>query len=167
MLRYGLIAALALNLLGCSDEGPARDSAVSQDVVQGKDMAADQPVVTPDKGQPDQPLTADKGIKPDTSAGTTLSATNHIKGWGKKWCFTSGCHSKPLKGHTQTKEQSCAACHGGNGACDPNGANSTKKNHTKGLTCISSGCHSTLHGYTQNADCVACHLANAGLQDCP
>lgn len=163
------VVALVAGSMSCSEEArpqtdAAADAAVGKDASGGKDTSGDGPAVAdiglPDRGPPDQ------GPKPDTSSVTVLTATNHAKGWGDKWCFTSGCHGQPPKGHTQSTVQSCAACHGGNGACDPNGSHSGRKTHSKSQSCISGACHMELHGFKKNADCAACHFAAAGLKSC-
>jgi hypothetical protein len=165
--RIGLFlvgAALLGWCVGCGDDSePAKPDAkvgdsfvVSNDSVPGKDQAP------ADTAQPDQ-ATADGPLGP-----TILSSTNHVMGWKKIECFQAGCHVSPLANHTATKPVECAICHGGNGACDPNGTNSTKKDHTNTLSCDDTLCHATgAHGFTANADCVACHFASAGLSDCP
>ena len=71
-----------------------------------------------------------------------------------------GCHALPVEGHAEDTAQACAACHGGNGACDPNGRYSTRI-HMHTDTCTE--CHGTRHAYAADADCAAGHFAASGL----
>lgn len=73
------------------------------------------------------------------------------------------CHTLPVSGHTATAPPQCAACHGGNGACDPNGRASVRR-HATTDACVS--CHPAHHGFTVNSECVACHFATAGTRAC-
>jgi len=156
-MRVFITASLILALTACSD-----DTSIKQD--SGADST-----VNADKG-----LDAPKGpdaIQPDSSTiKKLLTKTNHPKGYSKTNCAASGCHTLPVtKGsrtHTETKSPQCATCHGGNGSCDPDGINSGFKSHSKTMGCT--GCHSGKgHGYSSNSDCVSCHFAAAGLENCP
>lgn len=149
-------AALALLLLvGCSDDSGGSADAALPDLASA-DAAPDQAAA--DTTVPDQ------APGPDGPSPTILALGNHT-GWGEKECGKAGCHTLPVTDHTETSPPQCASCHGANGACDANGAYSTRKSHTKTDSCLS--CHAGMgHGYTQNADCAACHLAAAGTQDC-
>ena len=96
------------------------------------------------------------------AAQAPILASSHV-GWKSIHC--GSCHALPVADHTTTDTSECALCHGGNGACDPNGANSSKKNHSKTTGC---SCHGTMHSsFTKSADCVSCHFATVGLVDCP
>jgi hypothetical protein len=97
--------------------------------------------------------------------------TNAHPGWKRTDCLTSGCH--PYSTADKPPLYKCASCHGGNGACSPNGATSKKTDHTDTAACTSAGCHSTavVHPndttYTQDVQCVSCHFAKrGGTPDC-
>jgi hypothetical protein len=82
-------------------------------------------------------------------------------GWKSQEC--SFCHELPRPGHSATHPSECASCHGGNGACDPNGEGSARV-HASADSCT--GCHSSMHGFDQPSHCQACHFAFAGTDDC-
>jgi hypothetical protein len=164
-----VIVAIAL-VSACGDDGGSKpDSAVSPDQGQtdtntptpDSGPGSEQGTPTPDQGTP----TPDQGTPtPDGGGGTPKILTNSHTGWQKKDCST--CHTLPVQGHTTSNVWECAQCHGGNGACNPNGANSPKKNHTSSLSCPS--CHGTKHGQFNSANqCVSCHFASSGTIDCP
>ena len=156
---------LVLALVACRDDASSKDAAVDKSAatdqlsvdrpgtVDQKTTAADAVVV------PDKPATVDQA-KVDGAGAATLTST-HV-GWSKASCTGTGCHS--ASGHTGQSASTCAACHGGNGACNPNGPSSSFKTHSKTSTCTS--CHSAKHGFSAKADCVACHYASAGIADC-
>jgi len=75
------------------------------------------------------------------------------------------CHTLPVDGHTAILPSECAACHGGNGACNPNGPASARV-HDPADDCSSSSCHGDTHSFTE-IDCASCHFAAAGVDDCP
>jgi len=75
----------------------------------------------------------------------------------------SACHTLPVAGHTATIGSACAACHGANGACDPNGR-STVRRHAPTDNCVS--CHPAHHGFAANNDCASCHFAARGTRVC-
>lgn len=116
------------------------------------DVGASKDQGTPDQGTPDQAKSP-----PILTSGHT--------GYHQKQC--GNCHTLPRPNHTAMKVSECAACHGGNGACKPNGANSTKQNHKTTDNCV--GCHTGgRHGFKVNSDCVNCHLTpTQGMVDCP
>jgi len=83
-------------------------------------------------------------------------------GWKNQHCDL--CHTLPIAGHTETDTSACARCHGGNGACNPNGADSPRV-HDPADNCVS--CHSQQHSYTLASECASCHFASVGgLVDC-
>ena len=85
---------------------------------------------------------------------------------GYSHTLCSDCHSLPVENHVSTESHLCAECHGGNGACNPNGANSSKQDHSAdGTGCID--CHTEQHTYTTAESCIACHFASEGTVDCP
>jgi hypothetical protein len=166
--KWAPLAVLTLALgMGCSDDaGGGPDSSV--DFGGGADLAVDaskpDQAVTPDSGVPDGVATPDSTAQPDKGPVKMIVDNTHT-GWQKTQC--ASCHSLPVKGHTQDQSWQCAQCHGGNGACDPNGAGSSKKDHKAADSCTSS-CHSsTGHGYTAANQCTSCHLASQGVVDCP
>ncbi len=76
---------------GCSDDGSAADSKVSD---AGKDVAAADSKVTPDQGMatPDQGMaTPDQGTTTDAAQGVTLSG--QLQPLFTSRCATTGCHS--------------------------------------------------------------------------
>lgn len=165
--RTGLLlagAALLVCCVGCSDDTePSTDAKVTDSFVVSKDsVSGNDQTPQSDTAQPDQAI-ADGPPQP-----AILSETNHLLGWKKIECFQAECHVSPLANHTATKPVECVICHGGNGSCNPNGANSTKTDHNNTLNCGDTLCHALgAHEFTDNADCVACHFASAGLSDCP
>ncbi len=153
--------ALSLCLaLGCSDEASGgSDGAVDLGEV---DLAR------PDQGTPDGVGTLDTIPQLDEGSATPVLDKNHV-GWAKTEC--ASCHGLPpsvqQRDHSAfTESWQCASCHGANGACDANGANSNKKDHLPSNDCLS--CHAGAgHGYTAMNQCASCHLASAGMVDCP
>jgi len=94
----------------------------------------------------------------DESEAPILTASH--AGWRAPGC--AACHLLPESDHTQTEPSSCAACHGGNGACAPNGARSKKKDHDVAKSgCVT--CHGAKHNLT---GCASCHFASAGVISC-
>jgi hypothetical protein len=174
---------LAVLLIGCSDDTtPQRDLAApdkpaggEQIIAADKSGAGEQPAPTPDRPAtsfdkavpaPDKPVVkVEKGPATDNGGGNMILTAGH-SGWGKTACDT--CHKPlPLPKHTATTPPQCAQCHGGNGACNPNGPNSVKQNHTAAMSCTSLCHYGSKHGFSANADCVACHFAIAGTSNCP
>lgn len=81
---------------------------------------------------------------------------------GYKNQHCDSCHNLPEKGHTTSNHWECAACHGGNGACNPNG-NQSARSHQKTDDCVS--CHIASHNYSVSTQCAGCHFALVGLDD--
>ena len=81
---------------------------------------------------------------------------------GIKSAQCDACHALPVEDHAAVRSPECAACHGANGACDPNGLYSVRV-HVAADACT--GCHGLQHGHAADADCVACHFADRGLDD--
>lgn len=81
---------------------------------------------------------------------------------GYKNQHCDSCHSLPVEGHSTSDHWACAACHGGNGACNPNG-NQSARQHQKTDDCVS--CHISNHGYSVSTQCAGCHFAVVGLDD--
>ncbi|MFH2010358.1 MAG: hypothetical protein ABI333_27415 [bacterium] len=105
-------------------------------------------------------LFATAGCKEDEQA--PILSTGH-PGWSSQDC--DSCHNLPVEGHDVSDIWACAGCHGGNGACDPNGSNSPRT-HTADEDCTS--CHGEQHGFTASSQCASCHFAAAGgVADCP
>ena len=115
--------------------------------------------------------TTTKATNVTTSTGTSPTAKvldSVHTGWQQKQCGTAGCHPTLSTIHTVSSPCDCGACHGGNGACNPNGPVSGFKSHYYGSSCLS-GCHAghTTHGFTAEACCRSCHFASAGgIADC-
>jgi hypothetical protein len=81
---------------------------------------------------------------------------------GYKNQHCDSCHDLPVKGHSTSDHWECAGCHGGNGACNPNG-NQSARSHQKSDECLS--CHIANHGYSVALQCAGCHFAAVGLDD--
>ena len=81
-------------------------------------------------------------------------------GWKSATC--DSCHDLPVDDHTSVYAPDCAACHGGNGACDA--AAVVDVAHDPTLDCTA--CHGLRHDYSAAEDCTSCHFATAGLTDC-
>jgi len=96
------------------------------------------------------------GCEEEESA--TILDENHA-GWRVADC--AGCHKLPEEDHIETDPPACAQCHGGNGACAPDGANSKKKDHEQASACAS--CHGAKHKLSA---CASCHFASAGVIPC-
>lgn len=80
-------------------------------------------------------------------------------GWQDNNC--SKCHIIPVEGHdSDLTIPGCAACHGGNGACEPPAVQWHPVS-----TCIDN-CHGITHVYTLTSDCEKCHFASSGTVDC-
>jgi hypothetical protein len=161
MKRPAHVLAVALAIAACSDDAqpPAADK--GGPVVDKGTTSGDKGPTTGDKG----PTTGDKGPTAGDKgpAAPPILANNH-PGWKKTSCGQTGCHSLPVKGHTTSAIGECAKCHGGNGACNPNGPNSKKKDHTPTLDCTT--CHKSKHGFSSATDCQSCHYAAKGTSDC-
>jgi len=83
-------------------------------------------------------------------------------GWKNREC--DSCHSPlPVEGHETSHIPDCAASHGGNGACDPN-SDSSEQEHAETDDCIE--CHQDSHGFEAPSECISCHFATEGLDDC-
>jgi hypothetical protein len=98
--------------------------------------------------------------KPGPPGTPPVLASSH-PGTRNPRCAT--CHTLPVAGHTAIDVSQCAACHGGNGACNPNGR-STVRRHATSDDCVS--CHQQHHAFTKNSECVACHFAPQGTRMC-
>ena len=64
-------------------------------------------------------------------------------GWKNQSCDL--CHELPVEGHDASDPPECAACHGGNGACDPNADSSLRDHDATTDDCIV--CHQDNHGF--------------------
>ena len=162
-MRKSLFVCLGLVLAACSDNGgPVADKGPTPDT------ATTDKAPTADKGPTvDRPVSVDKAVVKDTGPDRQppkINGPTHT-GWRQFSCTGTGCHPATIPNHTATKAPECATCHGGNGACNPDGKNSTKQDHNATSTCMM--CHGTKHGYTVAKDCASCHFAKAGLLDCP
>jgi hypothetical protein len=152
-----------LLLVACSNTSSSPDTLPMKDAaVDGKtrDLVVDQIPVA------DLTATADRAVW----YGAQFLTSAH-PGWKRSDCLSASCH--PYASSDKLPVYKCATCHGGNGACNPNGASSGKKDHTASSTCTSSGCHDTaiVHPsattYTQDVQCVTCHFAKrGGTPDC-
>lgn len=90
-------------------------------------------------------------------------------GWKRTDCLT--CH--PYASNDPLPLYRCATCHGGNGACTPNGPSSGKQDHAPADSCTRTGCHETASThpdnttYTEDLQCTTCHFAErGGTPDC-
>jgi hypothetical protein len=159
-----IVALSALFAFGCDDDDddvPALDARMDAvvDMAPGDVAPADGPLDVP----PGEGLVIDGTVLEDAAVPTILGSSH--PGWQGTSCSGSGCHSLPVANHPAGLESpDCASCHGGNGACTPNGPNSGKQDHTAAMDCT--GCHPNQHGYTANTACTACHLAAEGTVDC-
>jgi len=155
-------------LVGCSDDVAAPQDGGQQDLVVADQQSSDQGPGT--DGTPDATagpdLAPSPDLGPDTGGGPPLLGKAHT-GYKKKNC--GSCHVLPIgvTGHPTTiKPPECASCHGGNGACKPNGTNSARKDHKASDNCLA--CHSGgKHGFKDKTDCKGCHIIpTAGRVDC-
>ncbi len=161
--RRPLTLLLILALAACSDDTSSGKDA-GGDGSSALDLALDSgghDTLPPDSTPPDQ-------LQPDSSTIQHLLTSANHPGYGQTSCTGAKCHTLPVQStkrtHTETRSPQCTACHGGNGACDPNGINSGYTKHTSGLNCT--GCHGSRHGYSSRSDCVSCHFAAGGLEQC-
>jgi hypothetical protein len=99
------------------------------------------------------------GCKSEEEHGARILGDWHL-GYKNQHC--DSCHNLPVQGHTTSDHWECAACHGGNGACNPDGNQSTRQ-HQKTDECLH--CHIANHGYSEAAQCAGCHFAVLGLDD--
>ena len=161
---------LALLLVACSSDGsPSRDA-----VAPAKDAADSR---TTEDAAVERSRVGDLTITVDAVAsdravwyGAQFLGNAH-PGWKRTDCLTAGCH--PYASSDQPPVYKCATCHGGNGACNPNGASSGKKDHAAESACTSAGCHAAAIAhpnnttYAQDVQCVTCHFAKrGGTPDC-
>ena len=82
-------------------------------------------------------------------------------GWKSQHC--DSCHTLPIEDHETSNIPDCNACHGANGACDPN-SDSSEREHAMTDNCVL--CHQNRHGFDTASDCISCHFASKGLDDC-
>jgi hypothetical protein len=162
-MRTFILVCLGAMLAACGSDNPAR---------QDKGVTADERPVSVDKSPTtDKPISVDTAVvqdlgpKPDQRQ-PKITGPAHT-GWKATTCVATGCHPTKVSGHTATQPPECAKCHGGNGACNPDGKNSGKQNHNSSSTCTMSKCHDGgKHGYTSAPDCAACHFSASGVVDC-
>jgi len=162
------LVGLALLLVACSsdtapnaDKAPAaKDAAVDGTT---KDAAVDRVHVVD--------MTADAFAADRAVWYGAQYLTSAHPGWKRTDCLNASCH--PYASSDKPPVYKCATCHGGNGACNPNGASSGKKDHTGASACTSAGCHDkaivhpTATTYSQDVQCVTCHFAKrGGTPDC-
>lgn len=142
---WGAVTLFACALmLGCTESpgGHAPDGSAS---------LSDSSVVAPD---------VERVGGGDAAAGAPLLTSGHM-GYKRQDCAL--CHEIPLPQHAEANLGSCATCHGGNGACDPNGQQSQRV-HSSADDCMH--CHGDRHQVHQaNSACVNCHFAFAGIDD--
>lgn len=146
----GLVAIVVV-LGGCSESPTQRVDAALADSAPTRDARA--PV--------DVNAAVDLFVAEQGSVAPILD--EHHPGWGVARC--DDCHNLPERGHTITDPSACAGCHGGNGACAPNGENSAKDDHVEVNDCTS--CHGQQHRFTAPSECVSCHFAAQGRRVCP
>lgn len=142
--RLGVVAFLCLLLPACT-ESPSGESPKAPD---GAASLADGGASSPD---------VERVGGGDAAAGAPLLTSVHM-GYKRQDCTL--CHQVPLPGHTEANIGNCATCHGGNGACDPNGEQSARL-HQPTDDCM--GCHGNRHElHRESSACVNCHFAFAG-----
>lgn len=163
-LMLVLCMSLVIHVVACGEDTPAAREDKGPSSV---DMAVkvDQGAPDTSKPQPDQGVPDKAVTQPDLAIPQPL--TNTHEGWQTAACAGNDCHSLPISEGTHlntTAIADCAGCHGGNGAYNPNGPKSGKKDHNAGSSCTM--CHQSEHsaGYSSN-DCRACHYAAAGVVD--
>ena len=146
LVRIILILCLAFMLPVCGGSGDKGDGGDGADVVDAGGGDAPEDGSTQD---------ADGGGDP---ASPPILDSSHI-GWSSQHC--DQCHLLPRPGHTTSHPPDCAACHGGNGACGPG---YSARTHQRTENCVA--CHQNKHDFNSNSDCIACHYASAGTDDC-
>jgi hypothetical protein len=161
------LSGLTLLLVACSS-----DTALTPDRVSpAKDAAADGKTTRDASVERVADGIADS-FAPDRAVwyGAQFLTSAH-PGWKRTDCLSTGCH--PYASSDKPPVYKCATCHGGNGACNPNGAASTKRDHTATSACTTAGCHGTaiVHPnastYTLDVQCLTCHFAKrGGTPDC-
>lgn len=101
----------------------------------------------------------------DGDSGIPTLGARH-SGWKNPDC--TECHDLPVDNHIEDKPYECAGCHGGNGACNPNGIDSSRQDHQTTDNCLL--CHTEAegygHGFVEFNECVSCHFADKGTIDC-
>jgi hypothetical protein len=101
------------------------------------------------------------GCDKDEPAQAPILDPSH-QGWKNPWC--GQCHTLPIAGHDTSDHWACAGCHGGNGACNPNGTG-ISRTHADTDDCTS--CHGQQHQYTAASQCASCHFTSVGgVVDC-
>jgi hypothetical protein len=144
LVRIVLILCLAFVLSVCSESSDGGDGGDGADVV--------------DAGGGDDGAARDADAGGGDTASPPLLDSSHM-GWRSQHCDL--CHSLPRPGHTTSHPPDCAACHGGNGACDP-GYSGRVHSRTENCT----ACHQNKHDFSSNSDCTSCHYAFAQTIDC-
>ncbi len=176
-----VLLSISLSIVSCNEFGDDfsdLDNALGEYEDGGTDADSDTDTDSDIDTDTDMDTDSDSDTDTDGDLPLALDATHGLPdgdAWGgmAKWCFD--CHGKDGvnpnlpsdEDHTPTPaEPECAACHGGNGACSPDSAH-----HVFPLTsCMdASPCHAvraSYHGYSEDGDCKACHLAKAGTIAC-
>jgi hypothetical protein len=109
----------------------------------------------------DAPATSTLGTGPAYGVPPLLDEQH--PGWTNPNC--DGCHVLPAPGHTVKDRFVCAQCHGGNGACLPNGYNAGYNEHKPSDDCVS--CHTGgKHRFTRSDVCSNCHFRDLGQRAC-
>ena len=111
-------------------------------------------------GQSKTPATPATPTPTPTQAAADVLRATHT-GWKNPRC--EACHALPIAEHQVVEQWRCAQCHGGNGACNPNGRPAARR-HASTDACLS--CHQATHQFTASEACVGCHLAATGTVTC-
>ena len=102
---------------------------------------------------------------PDLTPASKPPLDETHQGWKQRNC--KQCHNIPQPNHKVPSGVSgtayCAACHGGNGACNPN----AKQPHDETMNCTASSCHGRKHSYSKKLDCIYCHIVATATVACP
>lgn len=151
-----VLVTLLLLASGCSPTGAemteaATPTPTSSPLLSGADLAS----------QPEDSGICDIDTEDDCGPEAILVPTaldDSHEGWKAQNCEL--CHDLPRADHDTSITWECAACHGGNGACEL----PVSDEHREEAVCID--CHGPEHSFVQIAACTSCHFADFGTDDC-
>lgn len=153
--------SLALIIAACTSVAPTTTPTIAPTITPAASPA---PTRAPTRDATRVPTSPTPLVQLPRRATPTIGSSNEIvldanhPGWKTQNCQM--CHTTLPKQHPAASNDTCATCHGGNGACIPSAA----RPHTPTDNCLS--CHPAMHGIQPTTACVTCHFASVGVVAC-